>query len=377
MAKRRERRVAPSSDWRKVRVQTTNPGDQFGDSASGRKLLIIFVLFFIVIPAVSVLVYWIKFTPRVTHAGLSVHQRGLIKTDISYQEILTENAKVSENVSQRHYTYPVLAYITSWNSKGYEMAKRFNSKFTHLSPVWYDLKSLGTGLLLEGRHNADKAWISELRTRGDVMLLPRVVLEAFPKELLRRKKLRDEAIHLIVTECKEMKYDGIVLESWSRWAAFGVLHDPDMRKMALQFIKQLGDALHSVSSMRRDKQHLQLVFVIGPPRSEKLEEHDITPEDLQSLNDSVDGFSLMTYDFSGPHNPGPSAPLKWIDFTLQLLLPSASNKAQSLTSKIFLGINFYGNDFVLSEGMIFYHLIIFICSWCQGCFKVKLFFFLK
>lgn len=26
------------------------------------------------------------------------------------------------------------------NSKGYEMAKKFNSKFTHLSPVWYDLK---------------------------------------------------------------------------------------------------------------------------------------------------------------------------------------------------------------------------------------------
>lgn len=26
------------------------------------------------------------------------------------------------------------------NSRGYELAKRFNSKFTHLSPVWYDLK---------------------------------------------------------------------------------------------------------------------------------------------------------------------------------------------------------------------------------------------
>lgn len=26
------------------------------------------------------------------------------------------------------------------NSRGYEIAKRFNSKFTHLSPVWYDLK---------------------------------------------------------------------------------------------------------------------------------------------------------------------------------------------------------------------------------------------
>lgn len=26
------------------------------------------------------------------------------------------------------------------NSRGYELAKRFNSKFTHISPVWYDLK---------------------------------------------------------------------------------------------------------------------------------------------------------------------------------------------------------------------------------------------
>lgn len=29
--------------------------------------------------------------------------------------------------------------------------------------------------------------------------------------------------------CREMEYDGIVLESWSRWAAYGVLHDPEMR----------------------------------------------------------------------------------------------------------------------------------------------------
>ena len=29
--------------------------------------------------------------------------------------------------------------------------------------------------------------------------------------------------------CREMEYDGIVLESWSRWAAYGILHDPEMR----------------------------------------------------------------------------------------------------------------------------------------------------
>ena len=30
---------------------------------------------------------------------------------------------------------------------------------------------------------------------------------------------------------REMDYDGIVLESWSRWANYGVLHNPEMRKM--------------------------------------------------------------------------------------------------------------------------------------------------
>lgn len=28
-----------------------------------------------------------------------------------------------------------------------------------------------------------------------------------------------------------MGYDGVVLESWSRWAAYGILHDPVMRSL--------------------------------------------------------------------------------------------------------------------------------------------------
>lgn len=102
---------------------------------------------------------------------------------------------------------------------------------------------------------------------------------------------------------------------------------------------------------RNSEQHLQLVYVIGPPHSEKLQAHDFGPEDLQSLSDAVDGFSLMTYDFSSPHNPGPNAPLKWIRSVLQLLLGSPRNGVQSLARKIFLGINFYGNDFTLTGGI--------------------------
>ncbi|TKY61272.1 Chitinase domain-containing protein 1 [Spatholobus suberectus] len=119
--------------------------------------------------------------------------------------------------------------------------------------------------------------------------------------------------------------------------------------MALQFVKQLGDALHSISSEKISGQQLQLVYVIGPPSSEKLQEHDFGPKDLEPLSEAVDGFSLMTYDFSSPHNPGPNTPLKWIQIVLQLLLGTSGNRAQSLAPKILLGLNFYGNDFSLSR----------------------------
>ncbi|KDP28506.1 hypothetical protein JCGZ_14277 [Jatropha curcas] len=351
MAKRRNRRGVQSSDRSQAHVDISTQVDQFGESAaSDRKLFTIFVVFFIVIPALSVLVYRIKYAPNTYSMNTHTHQQSLVKIDVNYQEILSENSKVSKNEAQRQYNFPTLAYITPWNSKGYEMAKKFTNKFTHLSPVWYDLKSQGNGLVLDGRHNADQGWLSALRRKGDSLVLPRIVLEAFPMEILTRKKLKDKAIQLIVSECMEMEYDGIVLESWSRWAAYGVLLDPDMRNKALQFIKQLGYALHSVISARNNDQPLQLVYVIGPPQLEKRQVHDFGPKDLQSLNDAVDGFSLMTYDFSSPHNPGPNAPLKWIRFTLQLLLGDTGSSARTLANKIFVGINFYGNDFLLSRG---------------------------
>lgn len=116
---------------------------------------------------------------------------------------------------------------------------------------------------------------------------------------------------------------------------------------------------------------MQLVYVIGPPHSEKLQKHDFGLEDLRSLSNAVDGFSLMTYDFSSPQNPGPNAPLKWIHFTLQLLLGTTGNSARSLAHKIFLGINFYGNDFVIAGGISFFLPLSFdsyyFSSMCYFC----------
>ncbi|XP_068644565.1 uncharacterized protein [Aristolochia californica] len=292
-----------------------------------------------------------KISPIESNTGLSVYERGLVKPDTSLYEILAENSRVTENASLRHFPLPVLAYVTPWNTRGYEMAKKFASKLTHLSPVWYELKSEGSKLYLEGRHNADSGWMAELRMNGNTLILPRVVLEAYPGELLRKKKQWEKAIDLILTECEEMGYNGIVLESWSRWAAYGILQEPELRSMALQFIKRLGMALHSVSSNGNSNHHLELIYVIPAPRSENLGNYDFGPTDFQTLSAAIDGFSLMTYDFSGPNSPGPNAPLDWVRSSLQIILHNSDGGAQSHGHKIFLGINFYGNDFVLSKGL--------------------------
>ncbi|KAK3161306.1 hypothetical protein QOZ80_1BG0075470 [Eleusine coracana subsp. coracana] len=260
---------------------------------------------------------------------------------------MQEHARVSENRSRRNFQNPVLAYVTPWNSKGYDMVKLFSAKLTHISPVWYDLKSDGKRLVLEGEHNFDAAWVSELQSNGS-LVLPRVVLEAFPTVVLLEKKQKAKAIDLIVNECRAKAYDGIVLESWSRWAAYGVLDDQELRYMALQFVKQLGEALHSISC-RSTSHHLELIYVIPAPRMQELNNQDFGPDDLLLLADSLDGFSLMTYDFSGPQNPGPSAPLKWLQHSLTTLL-SAKDSSSGHSRMIFLGINFYGNDFLLTRG---------------------------
>ena len=47
------------------------------------------------------------------------------------------------------------------NSKGYEIAEHFSAKFTHISPVWLQLRwdAAAAALSLTGQHNIDADWM--------------------------------------------------------------------------------------------------------------------------------------------------------------------------------------------------------------------------
>lgn len=61
------------------------------------------------------------------------------------------------------------SYVTPWHGAGYDFARTFRSKFTYVSPVWYQLRGTGdsrperSSFSLTGGHDFDEAWVSDVR----------------------------------------------------------------------------------------------------------------------------------------------------------------------------------------------------------------------
>lgn len=54
-----------------------------------------------------------------------------------------------------------------WNNKGYDVAKSWAPKFTHISPVWLQVKRQNTNsYVISGLHDVDHGWIQSVTRRG-------------------------------------------------------------------------------------------------------------------------------------------------------------------------------------------------------------------
>lgn len=280
--------------------------------------------------------------PQQRIAESSVYERALVTPNVTWDSIVAEHGRPWRDSGHRHFRNSVLAYVTPWNSLGYDMAKKFRTKFTHVSPVWYQLKREYNGLKLYGKHDVDRNWINDVRQDGIPMIVPRVVLEGNPVNMLVDPAERQRAIDLIANECENMDYDGIVLEAWTSWAFFSVLDKRSLRQKALEFVRELGTTLHGMKASNNG--NMQLHFVIPPPTDPTRDARSFSRADMAVLGNTVDGLSVMTYDFSGPSRPGPNAPASWIRSTLQTL------RTNDTAPEVLLGLNFYGNDYTLPQG---------------------------
>uniref|UniRef100_A0A453F2F8 Uncharacterized protein n=1 Tax=Aegilops tauschii subsp. strangulata TaxID=200361 RepID=A0A453F2F8_AEGTS len=64
---------------------------------------------------------------------------------------------------------------------------------------------------------------------------------------------------------RDKGYDGVVLESWSRWAAYGVLDDPELRQLVVVVVLLLEEIsfiyLRSTSHLCNGMTKVQSIFL--------------------------------------------------------------------------------------------------------------------
>eukprot|EP00124_Ichthyophonus_hoferi_P005220 Ihof_evm2s704 gene=Ihof_evmTU2s704 len=252
------------------------------------------------------------------------------------------NAEKYQTPIVKNFKGVTLGYVTPWHSKGYDVAKTFNTKFDILVPVWYQFFPTGTNnYTLQGGHDVDKGWLQVVRRNGKgAKVMPRFIAERFDgtsmEALLRSAAEQKALFDTFIKEIKIQGYDGMTLELW------GLLGGYANEPLAALCI-ELAEVLH--------REGLQMVLVIPPyrPEGNQQSRQIFGVKDFRALAPYVDYFSLMTYDFSNGQQPGPSSPPKWIKYCYSQLIPNDSSLTE-YSHKILLGLNFYGNDFTLPNG---------------------------
>nr|CAX69494.1 Chitinase domain-containing protein 1 precursor [Schistosoma japonicum] len=230
----------------------------------------------------------------------------------------------------------VLAYVTPWNKLGYEVTKIFGAKFNLISPVWFEVQGEKKAYTITGVHEVDTAWIREIRTvNGDIKIVPRFSFNPWETKdyavTLKDVSKSNKCIQNMINILTKYNFDGAVVEIWAQFSGVEL-------EVIIDFTIRLADNLHSNGKL--------FVFVIPPPAYYDGIEGRFKRENFEQLVDYVDYFSLMTYDYSSPHRPGPNSPLNWVEECIDRLVPKNSMNQVKLRKQILVGLNFYGINYV-------------------------------
>ena len=270
----------------------------------------------------------------------SLEERGLVVANPKVRDIIRENkAYTTTHVGVKKTNGTVLAYLTPWNSKGYDVVKIFAKKFTHVSPVWLQLRmdSEEAKASIHGVHDVDYQWMKAVRAvNPSIKILPRLIFEAWSQvdlnTLFEEANMAGTIGRQLTDFAKKYELDGFVLEMWNAFA-----------------VQQRDQVIHLIAKMYAlfKKNHLQLILVIPPPLHHGGRAGLVTRSDVERLAPYVHGFSVMTYDYSTVQRPGPNSPIEWVRDCITALVPK---KTSPIRKKLLMGMNMYGLDYTPTGG---------------------------
>ncbi|CAF3520953.1 unnamed protein product [Adineta steineri] len=261
---------------------------------------------------------------------INIFERGLLEEDLTPASILANyQSYCSTCTDVRHFSNPTLIFITPWNNHGYDVAKIFAQKFDYISPVWFNVKRIGyKKYRIDGTHDIDSEWVKFLKEKNsDIRIVPRVAFEKWTSgdvhalfESEGEKQQLALALKNFLIKYDEL-FDGYVFELLSQFHA-------SAKEILHHILIDIAHHIHEIDNTARRKE----IILAVPP----LEEY-LNRDDFNLLSEHLDGFHIMTYDFSG-RQPGPVSPIIWIKEVMDRFPSSKTDTSV----KIFLGIHLYG-----------------------------------
>lgn len=118
--------------------------------------------------------------PEVSDDDIPIFDLGLVRVNTSIKKIVNYHDKARALATDKLFRGKILSYVTPWNSKGYDMAKKYANKFDLISPVWLQVKRVGrNNYQLAGTHDIDKGWMKDVREASESTndFLPRIIFE--------------------------------------------------------------------------------------------------------------------------------------------------------------------------------------------------------
>ncbi|KAL4711527.1 hypothetical protein ACJJTC_000543 [Scirpophaga incertulas] len=179
--------------------------------------------------------------------------------------------------------------------------------------------------------------VKQKGSANNLRIMPRIVFEDWQPSDLKvffmepfAQNEQNAFIEEIKKVCKQWKFDGLVLEIFSK---IGKYIDKSVK-----FIQKLGLAMN--------EQGLKLILVYPPFRGYPSDEFFIKA--FNEIHPYVEAVSVMTYDFSSTQKPGPNAPLYWLRLCIEKLIDNEESPLKR--SKILMGLNFYGHSYTANGG---------------------------
>jgi len=264
--------------------------------------------------------------------GLGVIGLGLFFQDKS--SLKSQKQKPTNKIENKFIlAKKVSGFLVSWDQdEGFISVQHNKNKISSIKPVWYKVKADAS---IKNFSGAEAKELIKFAKENNIKIIPSIANDCEPYEteqVIKSEELINKHIANILNVVEENNFDGIDID-------YECLSGTSLRAAYSNFMTRLASQIHA--------KHKILTTAVHAKSSDLGNWDGPAVQDWKVLGEACDQILIMTYDYHwSTSEAGDIAPIPWMEEILSYAIKTIK------LDKIYLGINFYGYDWVGKQGKI-------------------------